>query len=77
VLAFALRRRPLYFAIPGVFAANVAFSGLGAGAATRAGTVVVFAAFAYLGSLLLRDEFPLPRPSKVAIPTRRRSGRCA
>ena len=78
LLGVALRRRSrlLLLALPAVFAANVAFSGLGAGAATRAGTVVVFAAYAYLGSLMLRDEFPLAVASKVATPPTARSEQC-
>jgi hypothetical protein len=80
LLAVAVRRRsrlPL-LALPALFAANLLFSSLGAGAATRAGTVVVFAAFAYLGSLLRTgDEFARVAASKVATPSRRRSERCA
>lgn len=41
-------------AIPAIFLANTAFSPLGAGAATRAGTVVVLATFAFLGFRLLQ-----------------------
>jgi Protein of unknown function (DUF998) len=45
---------PTIAAIPAIFIANVAFSPLGAGAATRAGTVVVLGTFAYVGFRLLR-----------------------
>jgi uncharacterized protein DUF998 len=52
LLPFVLRRvgarwRPMLAAIPLVIIANIAFSALGNGAATRAGTVVVTAALAY------------------------------
>jgi hypothetical protein len=77
-LAMRRRSRALLLALPAVLFANVLFSPLGAGAATRAGTVVVFAAFASLGALVLGgDEFSLGAPSKVATPTRRRSEQCA
>ena len=36
------------------FLANIAFSALGSGAATRAGTVVLVLAFAYVGYRLAR-----------------------
>jgi hypothetical membrane protein len=72
VLAFAFRRLaesrgawlPMLAALPTVFAANVLFSPFGPGAATRAGSVVVFAAIAFLGlRLLTADEPPLvPSP---------------
>jgi hypothetical protein len=39
--------------LPGVIAANVAFSAIGVGAAVRAGTVVVFVGFAALGLTLV------------------------
>ncbi len=63
ILALAFRRiaewrgawLPMAAAIPAVFAANVVFSALGDGAATRAGTVVVFSAFGFLGLRLLRS----------------------
>jgi hypothetical protein len=47
---------PTLAAVPAVFVASAAFSTLGDGAATRAGTVVVFAAFAFLGFRLLQKE---------------------
>jgi hypothetical protein len=58
LLPFVLRRmrtvrwRPLVVAFPVLIAANVVFSALGDGAATRAGTVVAVAAFAYVGAQL-------------------------
>jgi hypothetical protein len=62
ILAFAFRRiegwrsawLPTLAAIPGLIAAEVIFSTWGDGAATRAGTLVVFAWIAYLGVRLLR-----------------------
>jgi hypothetical protein len=65
-LAAAMRRVPRWrdtwpavpVAIAGVFVANVVFSALGSGAATRAGTVVLFAAFAFLGLRLLQKTRP-------------------
>jgi hypothetical protein len=67
VLAAAFRRSarrrrwwlPLLCTIPSVFAANVALSPVGDGAAVRAGTVVVFLAFAGVGLGLTGG----PRPS--------------
>ena len=47
---------PLLAALPAVIAANLLFSPLGAGAATRAGTVVIFSAFAFLGVRLLQNS---------------------
>lgn len=40
---------PMIVAIPAIFLANIAFSSLGSGAATRAGTVVLLAAVAFIG----------------------------
>ena len=62
LLAFAFRRIPAWrdswipviAAIPAVFVANAVFSTIGDGAATRAGTVVVFAAFAFVGFRLFQ-----------------------
>jgi hypothetical protein len=62
LLALAFRRIPAWrdswlptlAAIPAVFLANIAFSALGDGAATRAGTVVVFATIAFVAFRLLR-----------------------
>ena len=64
VLAISFRRNaewrgawiPLLAALPAVIAANLLFSPLGAGAATRAGTVVIFSAFAFLGVRLLQNS---------------------
>jgi Protein of unknown function (DUF998) len=64
VLPFVLRRitgrrahwLPMLAALPALFAANVAFSPLGEGAATRAGTVAAFSALAYLGYRLVREQ---------------------
>lgn len=61
LLALAFRRLPAWrnsslptiAAIPAIFIANVAFSPLGSGAATRAGTVVVLGAIAFIGFRLL------------------------
>jgi hypothetical protein len=62
ILAVAFRRIPEWrdswlptlAAIPAVFLANLAFSSLGNGAATRAGSVVVFAAIAFIAFRLLQ-----------------------
>jgi hypothetical protein len=62
-LPFVLRRitdrrahwLPMLAALPALFAANVAFSALGDGAATRAGTVLAFAALAFVGYRLFRE----------------------
>ena len=62
VLALAFRRIPEWrdswlptiATVPAVIVANVAFSPIGGGAATRAGTVVVFLAIAFIGLRLLR-----------------------
>ena len=64
ILAVAFRRAhewreawlPTLAAVPAVFVANLAFSSLGDGAATRAGTVCVFAAIAFIGFRLLQKE---------------------
>src|SRR5262245_5172652 len=62
VLAFAFRRLPEWrqawlpslAALPAIILANVAFSALGNGAATRAGTFVWFLWLAYVGVLLIQ-----------------------
>ena len=41
-------------AVPAIIVANVVFGALGDGAATRAGTVVAFVWFAFLGFRLLQ-----------------------
>jgi hypothetical protein len=63
LLPFVLRRmgvvrwQPLLAAVPLLLAANIVFSLLGNGAATRAGTVVVFCALGYAGlQLVQRSE---------------------
>ena len=64
LLALAFRRIPAWrdswlpvlAAIPAIFLANVAFSAIGDGAATRAGTVVVFAAIAFMAFRLLEKR---------------------
>jgi hypothetical membrane protein len=61
-LALALRRTatwrdtwiPVLAALPSIFVANIAFSSIGDGAATRAGTVVVFSALGFLGLRLVQ-----------------------
>jgi hypothetical protein len=63
LLAFVFRRIPGWrgawlpslLALPAIVLANVAFSAVGDGAATRAGTVVVFAWIAFVGAWLLRE----------------------
>jgi Protein of unknown function (DUF998) len=63
VLAFAFRRLPAWraawlpslLAIPALFVGNIAFSALGAGAATRAGTAIWFVWLAYIGARMLRE----------------------
>ena len=45
---------PVIAAIPVIFVANIAFSTVGSGAATRAGTVVVLAVVAFMGFRLLQ-----------------------
>jgi len=62
ILALAFRRIPAWrgswlpviAAIPAVFVANIVFSALGPGAATRAGTVVVLAVVAFVGYQVVR-----------------------
>jgi hypothetical protein len=63
ILALAFRRLPEWrrawlpslATMPAIIVANVIFSVLGDGAATRAGTVVWFAWLAYLGVLLIQE----------------------
>lgn len=62
LLAFAFRRIPAWrdswlptlLVVPAIIAANVAFSAIGDGAATRAGTVVGFAWFAFVAVRLIQ-----------------------
>jgi Protein of unknown function (DUF998) len=62
LLALAFRRLPRWrdswlptiAALPAIFIANLAFSPLGAGAAARAGTLVVVGTFAFFGFRLLQ-----------------------
>jgi hypothetical protein len=62
LLGLAFRRLPRWrdtwlptiAAVPAVFLANLVFSPIGAGAATRAGTVVVSGTFAFFGFRLLQ-----------------------
>ena len=62
ILAFAFRRNPGWrdswipsvLTVPAVFVANAAFSTIGDGAATRAGTVVIFAWIAFVSVRLLQ-----------------------
>lgn len=62
ILAFAFRRNPAWrdswivslATVPAIILANVAFSAIGDGAATRAGTVVVFLWIAFIGLRLLQ-----------------------
>ena len=64
VLAFAFRRNPRWrdswlptlLTIPALIAANIVFSAIGDGAATRAGTVVGFAWVAFVGLQLWRKS---------------------
>lgn len=64
ILALALRRTAAWrntwmamlAALPAVFAGNIVFSLVGDGAATRAGSVVVFAAFGFLGLRLVQKR---------------------
>jgi hypothetical membrane protein len=64
ILAFAFRRIPGWrgawlpslLAIPAIVLANVVFSAIGDGAATRAGTVTAFAWIAFVGAWLLRES---------------------
>ena len=62
ILAFAFRRNPAWrdswipspLTVPAVFAANAVFSAVGDGAATRSGTVVIFAWIAFVSVRLLQ-----------------------
>jgi hypothetical protein len=73
ILAFAFRRSPVWrrawlptlLVVPAVLVANVVFSIWGGGAATRAGTTVVFVWFAYVGLMLLRNAALAEDPGVV------------
>lgn len=64
ILAIAFRHIPAWrdswltvlLAIPAIFLANVVFSAIGNGAATRAGTVVLFLAIAFVAFRLLQRK---------------------
>jgi hypothetical membrane protein len=73
ILAFAFRRLSAWrdswlvslLTVPAILVANAAFSAVGSGAATRAGTVVAFLWIAFVGVRLLQKadtvaEVPLP-----------------
>ena len=72
LLGLAFRRLPQWrdswlptiAAIPAIFIANIAFSSLGSGAATRAGTVVVLGTFAFIGFRLLQHASNMVRASR-------------
>jgi uncharacterized protein DUF998 len=77
ILAFAFRRNPAWrdswvpslLTVPFVLVANVVFSAIGGGAATRAGSVVLFAWIAFVGLRLWQkaDKSPPPvRPGHAA-----------
>ena len=71
-LALAFRRirewrdtwLPTIATVPAIIVANVAFSPIGGGAATRAGTVTVFLAIAFIGFRLIRE----PRRAAMPLP---------
>jgi Protein of unknown function (DUF998) len=73
IYAFAFRRIPPWrgawlptlAAIPAILLANGAFSAIGDGAATRAGTVVFFAWVAFVGAWLLWESSRPARPSRA------------
>jgi len=72
VCALAFRRIPGWrgawlpslAVLPAILFANVAFSTIGDGAATRAGTVVAFAWVAFVGAWLLRESSPAARGAR-------------
>jgi hypothetical protein len=78
ILAFAFRRAsawrgawlPTLLVVPGILVANVAFSAIGDGAATRAGTVVFFAWVAFVGAWLLRVSAAERRATAAAATAR-------
>lgn len=68
LLGLAFRRIPAWrdawlptiLTVPAIIVANIVFSALGDGAATRAGTVVFFLWVAFLGVRLLREPAEMP-----------------
>lgn len=80
LLALAFRRIPAWrgawlpslLTLPAIIVANVIFSAVGDGAATRAGTVVFFVWVAFVGSWLLREPAravaATPPPARPATP---------
>jgi uncharacterized protein DUF998 len=81
LLALAFRRIPAWrgawlpslLTLPAIIVANVIFSAVGDGAATRAGTVVYFLWLAFVGWWLLREPEPgasaaTPPPAQPATP---------
>jgi hypothetical protein len=81
LLALAFRRLPGWrgawlpslLTFPAIIVANVVFSAIGDGAATRAGTVVFFLWVAFVGAWLLREpateaEAATPSPARPATP---------
>ena len=81
LLALAFRRSPAWrgawlpslLTFPAIIVANVVFSAIGDGAATRAGTVVFFLWVAFVGAWLLREPVPAaeaatPPPARPATP---------
>ena len=78
ILAFAFRRMsawrgawlPSLLVLPAIIVANVIFSTIGDGAATRAGTVVFFAWVAFVGAWLLRVSADARRTTATAATAR-------
>jgi hypothetical protein len=77
--AFAFRKLPQWrgawlpslLTVPAILLANVIFSAVGDGAATRAGTVVAFGWIAFIGARLLAEpaeEVPTAAPARPATP---------
>jgi hypothetical membrane protein len=81
LLALAFRRAadwsnawlPTLAGLPAIFIANVVFSPLGAGAATRAGTVAVLAVYAFLAVSLLRHTAAASSRRSPKAPAHRRT----
>jgi hypothetical protein len=61
---------PSLLTLPAIIVANVVFSVVGDGAATRAGTVVAFAWIAFIGARLLAEpeDAPTAAPARPATP---------